>query len=140
MQRQRLEQLRRRFPGQNARDLRMAASREYDLNLSMKEINEFLNSISGTALNKPKETFAPRQMYKGAAAAEGPNERWQADLAIMKKRSQGSMGFLLVVDVYSRMAYAAPVPNNQARTLLDAVRKILKRRSPWMGAGASSWF
>ena len=48
--RQHLEQLRRRFPGMGARDLRMAAAREHDLTLTMKEVQTFLDSIAGTQL------------------------------------------------------------------------------------------
>ena len=132
--RQQLEQLRRRFPGMAARDLRMAVAREHGVTLTMKEIQTFLDSISGTQLNKAKETLAPKQVYKGAVAAEGPNERWQADLAIMKGTRQ-RIGFLLVVDVYSRMAYARAVPNKQSVTLLDAFRDIFEEEIAMDGGG-----
>jgi len=124
-EKRKLVALRKEFPGQSARDLRMAANREHNMELTLKQVKDWLETIRGDKLNKGKEALAPRQMYRGAVAAEGLNERWQADLAIMPEHG-GYIGFLLVVDVFSRKAHAEPVQNKQARTLLSAFREIFE--------------
>jgi hypothetical protein len=50
-------------------------------------------------------------------------------------KAQGYVGFLLVVDVFSRMAYARPVPNKQAKTLLDAFQDIFEEVLAMNGYG-----
>ena len=133
-QKRKLVELRKEFPGQSARDLRMAAAREHNMELTLKQVSDWLETLRGDRLNKGKEKLAPKQLYRGAVAAEGPNERWQADLAIMDK-AQGYIGFLLVVDVCSRVAHAVPVQNKQAKTLLDAFRQIFENELQMDGRG-----
>ena len=134
-QKRKLVELRKEFPGQSARDLRMAANREHNMELTLKQVTEWLDTLRGDRLNKGKETKAPKQLYRGAVAAEGLNERWQADLAIMDKGPHGFIGFLLVADVFSRMAHAVPVRDKQAVTLLDAFRQIYENELQMDGHG-----
>jgi len=133
-QKRKLVELRKEFPGQSARDLRMAAAREHNLELTLKQVSDWLETLRGDRLNKGKEKLAPKQLYRGAVAAEDVNERWQADLALMDE-TRGFVGFLLVVDVFSRVAHAVPVRNKQAKTLLDAFRQIFESELQMDGRG-----
>ena len=111
----------------NAAQLRHKAARHGTL-LTMAEAKRFLDSQSGTA-KEAQEITAPPRPYKGNVAAEGPNERWQADIGFFRKRVQkkgqeDQRAFLLVVDVFTRFVRTKAIPNKQPSTVLAAFRDI----------------
>ena len=122
-----LAELRAEYPGQNAKDLRMAANRDKGLDLTLKQVQMWLDSQRGKSSEETKEVSGPPQPYLGAVAAEGPDERWQADLALMPLQN-GKIGFFLVVDVFTRMAYAESVEDKSSATL-RAFQEICKYTS-----------
>jgi hypothetical protein len=61
------------------------------------------------------------------------DEQYQADLADMSNISRFNTGFryiLIVIDIFSRYAWAIPVKNKQPSSMVDAFKRILKVRRP----------
>lgn len=56
-----------------------------------------------------------------------PNQIWQADLLDLQKFHNQNHGFryiLIVVDVFTRFAYAVPLKNKEATTVFEAFKKV----------------
>lgn len=66
------------------------------------------------------------QRFLGKSAAEGPNARWQVDLAEMPV-ALGKRFFILAVDVFTRMAYTQATANKSGPEIVRAFRAILAR-------------
>ena len=64
--------------------------------------------------------------WRGKSAAEAPQERFQADLAIYEKKADNFKGFLLVLDVFTRECWARPVQDKTAASVLEAWKSIQK--------------
>ena len=76
--------------------------------------------------NVGKQVFAPAYRSTGRSAAEGPNERIQADLIDMSQNTRTKERFALqLVDVYTRETRAQPLMNKQPATVNAAVRSLM---------------
>ena len=74
-----------------------------------------------------RQIFQPVQPSKGKSAAEGYSARYQADLADMSSTpSKGFRYFLVLVNVFSREAWAAPLPSKEAGAVAPALRGLLE--------------
>jgi hypothetical protein len=71
------------------------------------------------------QIFREHNQPQGKTAAEGTNVRWQTDLAMMPPR-RGAIGFLLVVDVFTRRAYAKPVRSKEPYVLRSALQAVMR--------------
>ena len=71
------------------------------------------------------QIFREHNQPKGKTASEGANVRWQADLAIMPPR-RGFVAFLLVVDVFTRKAWARAVKSKEPHVVAMAFGEILQ--------------
>ena len=73
-----------------------------------------------------KLVLAPAYRSTGRSAAEGPNERIQADLIDMSQNTRTKERFALqLVDVYTRETRAQPLMNKQPATVNAAVRSLM---------------
>lgn len=66
---------------------------------------------------------------------DGIDSAWAADLVDMKDYEKENKGFkylLTVIDGFSRYAWAVPLKNKEGKTVLDAIKKIIKesKRTP----------
>ena len=121
------EQLRtvlRDNPHRGADHLYVAARRD-GVEVTRRQLEAFLKEPRSDRAAETDEIFADRVTYQGKSAAEGPRQRWQADLAIYgrsKLPRPDVVGFLLVVDVFTREAWAAVIRNKTAEETLRAFR------------------
>ena len=72
------------------------------------------------------EGFRLPQRFLGKSAAEAPDARWQADLAEMPIR-KGFKGFLMVIDVFTREAFAGAIKNKTAANVARVFKGILAK-------------
>jgi len=101
------------------------AARRAGADVTRAQLAEFLREPKEDVVRlESDEMHADRVIYQGKSAAEGPRERWQADLAIYDRRRPRPdvMGFLLVVDVFTREMWAGPISNKTAAEVLRVFR------------------
>ena len=111
-------------PHKGADHLYVAARRD-GVEVTRRQLEAFLREPRGDRAAETDEILADRVTYQGKSAAEGPRQRWQADLAIYgrsKLPRPDVVGFLLVVDVFTREAWAAIIHNKSAEETLRAFR------------------
>ena len=73
-----------------------------------------------------KQVFAPAFRSTGKSAAEGPNERIQADLIDFSQNTRTKQRFALqLVDVYTRETRAQSMPNKRPETVNAAMRSLM---------------
>jgi len=88
--------------------------------------SKWLLSQNAYTLHKPARRRFRRRKY----IVKGIDSLWQADLADFKsiaKWNNGNSYVLVVIDVFSKYVWAEPVKNKEAKTTLEAFRKILNR-------------
>ena len=96
------------------------AARKKGINISKTEVRSFL------AKKGEKQIFRPLPESKGKSAAEDPGFRAQMDLVDLKySKSQGNSTILVVIDVFSRKAYAKPVRGKEPSAVAPKLREIL---------------
>ena len=116
-----LDRLRR--PGKSAKALFVEARRN-GVEVAIGQVREyFRDDVS----DKGAEQIAPARPYNGKNYAEDVNARWMADLAIYHTKRQGYVGFLLVVDTFSRALDAEPVKGKSAAEATRAFAEIVPR-------------
>ena len=80
-------------------------------------------------LQKPrasKQVLAPRYRSSGKSAAEGPNERLQADLIDLSQNTRVKHKYALMVqDVYTREVRAKAIPNKDQATVNEAAKQLI---------------
>ena len=73
-----------------------------------------------------RQVQAPRPRALGKSAAEGPNDRLQADLVDFSQNTRGKTKYgLLVMDVFTREAAVEPLQNKNAETVGRATKRKL---------------
>ena len=78
-----------------------------------------------------KQIFLPLPSSKGKTASEDSGVRAQMDLIDLKySQSLGYKNILVVIDVYSRKAYARPVKNKEPGNVASVLRIILNEMTP----------
>ena len=85
---------------------------------------EWLRAQNVYSLYKPVRRRFRRRKY----IVSGVDSLWQADLADVQsiRRWNGGHGYILVViDVFSKYVWAEPVKTKDAKTVLDAFKKVL---------------
>ena len=96
------------------------AAKRRGINLTKAEVQEFAET------RRAIEPLRLPQRFKGKSAAEGPNARWQVDLAEMPL-ALNKKYFLMATDVFSRMAYTESCQNKTGPEVVRAFRAILAR-------------
>ena len=73
-----------------------------------------------------KQVLAPAYRSTGKSAAEGPNQRLQADLIDMSQNTRTKERFALMInDVYTREVRAKTLTNKRPETVNAAMRELL---------------
>ena len=73
-----------------------------------------------------KQVLAPAYRSTGKSAAEGPNERVQADLIDMSQNTRTKARFALMInDVYTREVRAKTLTNKRPETVNAAMQELL---------------
>jgi hypothetical protein len=100
-----------------------------DKKKSFKENNELIRNtlrvLNSTTLHKPKRLNFKRQQVE----VGGINSQWQIDLIEIQTISGSNFGnryIFVCIDVFSKKAYALAIKNKEAKTCLEAFKKILK--------------
>jgi hypothetical protein len=87
----------------------------------MSEIGDI--ELIGTELHKPvKRKFTRRKVIVNAI-----NDIWSSDLIDMsawKDKNDGMTMMITVIDLYSRYAWALPIPDKIGKTILEAFKQI----------------
>ena len=78
-------------------------------------------------LDVGRQVQAPRPRALGKSAAEGPNDRLQADLIDFSQNTRGKTKYgLVVMDVFTREAAVEPLQNKNAETVGRATKRAAK--------------
>ena len=107
----------------NVRDLRKLyrLARQRDLDVTQAMAFEALKADVG------RQVQAPRPRVLGKSAAEGPNDRLQADLIDFSQNTRGKTKYgLVVMDVFTREAAVEPLQNKNAETVGRATKRAAK--------------
>ena len=88
--------------------------------MSRQEIRQFL------ATKGEKQIFRPLPESKGKAASESLDMRFQMDLIDLKySSSRGNKNALVVVNVYTRKAFAVPIRDKRPENVAEGLRQLL---------------
>ena len=97
-------------------------------NISRKDVADFLSGRDEYTLHRPISRKFPTQHI----IIGGPNDTVQMDLIDMGRGSarvnDGVMFILTVIDCFSKMAYAEPLVNKSAISIITALDKIYKNK------------
>ena len=108
----------------NVRDPRKLyrLARQRDLDVTQAMAFEALKADVGRQVQAPR----PRGAL-GKSAAEGPNDRLQADLIDFSQNTRGKTKYgLVVMDVFTREAAVEPLQNKNAETVGRATKRAAK--------------
>ena len=95
-------------------------SRGSDLDVTQAMAFEALGDVG-------RQVQAPRPRTLGKSAAEGPNDRLQADLIDFSQNTRGKTKYgLVVMDVFTREAAVEPLQNKNAETVGRATKRAAK--------------
>jgi transposase InsO family protein len=97
--------------------------------LSQQFVEQWLQGQQAYTLHRPARKHFPRRKI----VAGGIDAQWQADLADMHGRAAANDGYkwiLVVVDTFSKYAWAVPVKSKSAVDMLDAFRKLFRKAAP----------
>ena len=93
--------------------------------VSKEEVKSYLSKLG------EKQIFKPLPPSLGKTASEDHGVRGQMDIIDMKySKSLGYSAILVVVNVFSRMAYARPVKNKTPEKVAGVLRIILDEMDP----------
>ena len=96
-------------------------ARQRDLDVTQAMAFEALKADVG------RQVQAPRPRALGKSAAEGPNDRLQADLIDFSQNTRGKTKYgLVVMDVFTREAAVEPLQNKNAETVGRATKRAAK--------------
>ena len=107
----------------NVRDPRKLyrLARQRDLDVTQAMAFEALKADVG------RQVQAPRPRTLGKSAAEGPNDRLQADLIDFSQNTRGKTKYgLVVMDVFTREAAVEPLQNKNAETVGRATKRAAR--------------
>ena len=117
-----LEQLARDFNVRDARKLQQIARQEFP------DRRDLTAERARTALRSDvaRQVLAPKPRSLGKSAAEGPDQRLQADLVDFSQNTRGPNRYgLVVTDVFTREVATKALPNKQSGTVTRAAAEII---------------
>ncbi|RWS21763.1 hypothetical protein B4U80_06891, partial [Leptotrombidium deliense] len=97
--------------------------------ITVKNVKDFLSKQEAYTLNRDRKLRFlrnPIRVYK-------VDQQWQADLIDIQRESKFNYGYryiLVVIDILSRYAFAAPLKNKTSTELIIAFSEILSKRKP----------
>lgn len=98
-------------------------------NIPHKKVRDWLMTQDTYTLHKNvKHKYSRRRTL-----AFGSNETWQADLMDLKKfasHNSGTKYLLTIIDIFSKYAYAVPLKNKNALSLLKGFKSVFKHQKP----------
>lgn len=106
------------------------AARKKGLDVRRAAVDEFVKK------QETRQVFAPAPKSQGKVTATNVDDRWQADVIDFKQmdasQNKGFKNVLVVVDVFSRFAWAVPMQSKSQEDTIQAFEKILKasKRKP----------
>ena len=108
------------FNVRDARKLyRLARQRDLDVTQAM--------AFEALKADVARQVQAPRPRALGKSAAEGPNDRLQADLIDFSQNTRGKTKYGLVMkDVFTREAAVEPLQNKNAKTAGRATKRAAR--------------
>lgn len=89
-------------------------------------VARYLADEHAYSLHRP----ARRNYARNKTYVAGIDVQWQADLADMQtlaKENNGMRYILTVIDVFSKYAWAIPIKDKQAKTMVEAFRELFQR-------------
>lgn len=98
-------------------------------NVKLKDVKEWLQSQDIYTYHKPRSRYFSRNRVY----AEKIDSNWQMDLCDMRNISTVNSGYkyiLTIIDVFSKFAWAIPIKNKSADTVLTALKSVLDFRKP----------
>lgn len=98
-------------------------------NLHPEKVSKWLNQQWTYALHKKARKKFPRRKY----VARGINYQWQADLIDMQKYSrenEGNRYILILVDIFSRRAYARPIKSKRGPEIAEKMESVFSDAKP----------
>ena len=99
-----------------------AAARRRNIRVTKEQVKRFV------ATKGQKQLFRPYPASKGQTASEAPSMRFQMDLVDMRNSpSRGNKNMLVLVNVYTRKAYAVPIRDKTPEAAAAALRDMLGR-------------
>ena len=93
------------------------------INVEKKEVKEWLMSQNAYTLHKPLR----KKFQRNRVIVSGIDDTWQADLADMsniKKHNSNFKYIITVIDVFSKFAWAIPIKNKYAKTVIEGFSTI----------------
>ena len=117
-----LQQLARDFNVRDSRKLFQIARREFP------DRRDLTSARAAAALRSDvaRQILAPKPRSLGKSAAEGPNDRLQADLIDFSQNTRGPNKFgLVVTDVFTREVATKALPDKSAQTVTRAAAEII---------------
>lgn len=97
-------------------------------NLSTKVKTWLENQNTYTLHKQPQRTFPRRRVIVG-----GINDQWQADLADMQMLASENQGYryiLMIIDCFSRKAWARALKDKSGKSVASAFEDIFKTQAP----------
>ena len=102
-----------------------AIRKERIVGVSKEEVKSYLSKLG------EKQIFKPLPPSLGKTASEDHGVRGQMDIIDMKySKSLGYSAILVMVNIFSRMAYARPVKNKTPEKVAEVLRIILDEMDP----------
>ena len=116
------QQLARDFNVRDPRKLYQIARREFPARADLTSARAQAALRSDVA----RQILAPKPRSLGKSAAEGPNDRLQADLIDFSQNTRGRNKFgLVVTDVFTREVATKALPDKRAETVTRAAAEII---------------
>ena len=101
-----------------------AAALRGGLAIKRKDAQEFVKK------QETRQVFAPGPVSSGNVTASRIDDRWQVDLIDWKQmdasKNNGYKNVLVVVDVFSRFAWAIPMENKTTEVVVNALEGIMR--------------
>ena len=119
-----LQQLARDFNARDSRKLYQIARREFPGRRDLASARARAALRSDVA----RQILAPKPRSLGKSAAEGPNDRLQADLVDFSQNTRGANKYgLVVTDVFTREVATKALPDKRAETVTRAAAEIIPK-------------
>jgi len=90
-------------------------------------IRKFLASFEAYTIHRPKK----KKFSRRKVVVPGIDHTWQADLVDLSRYAEENDAYkfiLTCIDVFSKYAWAIPLKNKNGKTVLEAFKKIFKKR------------
>ena len=103
-----------------------AVKKENKYKLTLNQIRNWLKKSDTYTLHKPVR----RKFQRNTVLASYINYQWDADLAdmiLLKKYNRNFKYFLLVIDVFSKFIWTAPLKTKTGQEVTDAFKKMLPK-------------